>query len=50
VFALLQVFYPGRPDEKNTPFNTQIVHKAIFGDFYHRDVCVIDVVFIQIHR
>jgi hypothetical protein len=36
----------GNSDEENTSFNTQIVHKALYSNLRHCDVCVIDAVFV----
>jgi len=36
----------GHPDEENTPLNSKVVHKALFGNLPDCDVCVIDAIFI----
>jgi hypothetical protein len=34
------------PDEENTSFITQSIHKAIYSYLRYRNVCVIDAIFI----
>lgn len=36
-------------NEKNTPFITQIIYKAVSCHLFYRHVCVADAVFVQIH-
>jgi hypothetical protein len=41
-----RLYKTGYPDEKNTSFNTQIIHKAFRSHLPDRDVCIIDAVFV----